>query len=79
MIPKTQKQYLELTREEKSKVPTETLIKLLGEDTTGADDKDEDYYPLSEAFEAMSAEERAQMSSEDKLKILEETPQKRNK
>ena len=78
MIPKTQKEYFELSHKDRSKVSKETLLKLLDEDTTEIDPK-ADYYPLSEAFDAMSAEDRAGMSKEDKLLILNEIPQKRQK
>ena len=78
-IPKTQKEYFELTHEEQAKVPSSALIKLLGEDTTNADDKSEYYYPLSEAFDKMSEAERAKLTHADKLTILNETPQKREK
>ena len=79
-VPKTQREYFELSHADRAKVPSETLIMLLGEDTSADDKEDEDlYYPLSEAFDAMSEAERVQMSKEDKLKILNETPQKREK
>ena len=79
-IPKNQKEYFELSHEERKRVPSSVLIKFLSEDTTGADDNDKDlYYPLSEAFDKMSEAELAKMSSTDKLAILNETPQKRKK
>ena len=69
----------ELSHEERKRVPSSELMKYLGEDTTNTDDKDKDYYPLSEAFDKMNEAERAKMSTDDKLAIVTETPQKRKK
>ncbi len=78
-IPKSQKEYLELSHFERSKVPTETLIVLLHEDLSADDEEVELYYPKGEAFEKLSKEEQNQISREERLEILSETPQKRKK
>jgi len=78
-IPKTQKEYLELSHFERSKLSSEVLLNLLHEDLSADDEEVELYYPLSEAFENMSEAERAKMSNEDKSNILNETPLKRKK
>ena len=76
MIPKTQKEYFELSHHERKKVPASTLIDLLGE-KTAEEDPSADYYPLSEAFDAMTPEARSQLTKDQKMEILNERPQQK--